>query len=69
MSIPLRKTIISDIILYIISHRVQVPAEDGLGGEFVLLENGLWSQKTSSGWSWTLRDTVYVHPLWIRPRM
>ena len=38
------------------AHRVQVPPEDGLGGEFVLPENGLGGQRTSSGWSWTLRE-------------
>ena len=42
------------------SHRVQVPPEDGLGGEFVLPENGLslWGPRTSEllGGSCTLAD-------------
>ena len=39
-------------------HEVQVPLEDGLGGEFVLPENGRTGAKGPSEWSWTVKASA-----------
>ena len=44
---------------------VQDPPEDGLGGEYVLPENGrcLGPFHPRNGWSWTLRESIVCHCL------
>ena len=60
------------------THRVQAPPEDGLGGEFVLVEKGLWSQRTSksdgpgplgvySNWVWFKTENI-LPSLWTSKR-